>query len=328
MTKFAIAATAVLFSAACTEGEAPDASAAEADAPEAAEEVEAAAFDPNAVSYDDKPSPADIITASAPDEWRALDPENLLVIELERGRVIVAFSTALAQAHVAQVKLLAREEFYDGLSFYRVIDGFVAQGGDALESREIKTAAQAMTPEFEQPVTDDISFNAIKDADGYADQIGFVGSIPAGVDVADETIWHLHCTGAFAFGRNNEPDTASTEFYITLQPQRYLDRNLSVFGRVVEGMEHLHALRRVSPPETADDDMGETIISMRVAADLPAADQPALEILDSASAAFADYYESRRNRPEAFFHFRHNYMDVCQFGVPVRAAAPETALDE
>ena len=322
MKPYAIAAILILFSVGCAESETTTVQPPESNA------SEAAAHDPNAISYDDKPSPADILTASTPDEWRALDPENLLVIELERGNVIVAFSTALAQAHVAQVKALAREGFYDGLSFYRVIDGFVAQGGDALEAREIKTAAKTMVAEFEQPVTIEISFNAIKDADGYADQVGFVGSIPAGVNVADETIWHLHCTGAFAFGRNNEKDSASTEFYITLQPQRYLDRNLSVFGRVVEGMEHLQALRRVSPPETAEDDMGETIITMRVGSDLPAAEQPALEILDSASAAFADYYESRRNRPEPFFHFRHNFMDVCQFGVPVRAAAPETALDE
>lgn len=324
MRKYAIAATVILFSAACAEGEAPEANASETEANAA----EAAADDPNAVSYDDKRSPAEILASSTPDEWRALNPENLLVIELERGRVIVAFSTALAQAHVAQVKALAREGFYDGLSFYRVIEGFVAQGGDALEAREVKTAAKTMIAEFDQPLTADIGFDAIDDADGYAAKVGFVDSIPAGIDATGESIWHLHCTGAFAFGRNNERDSASTEFYITLQPQRYLDRNLSVFGRVVEGMEHLQALRRVSPPQSADDDMGETILSMRMAADLPAAEQPALEILDSSSVAFFDYYESRRNRPEAFFHFRHDYMDVCQFGVPVRAVAISDAVDE
>ena len=325
-TKFRIggvAATLIIFASACAEGEAPAENAVETNGGGADAAKPTAVYDPNSVSYEDKASPAEILQNSAPGDWRALDPDDLLYIDLERGRVVVALATQLAPAHVTQIKALAREQFYDGLSFYRVIDGFVAQGGDALETREIKNAAETMTAEFDQTITDEISFNAIKDQDGYADQVGFVDSLPAGIDVADEKIWHLHCTGAFAFGRNNEPDSASTEFYITLQPQRYLDRNLSVFGRVVQGMEHLQALRRVSPPQSADDDMGETILSMRIASDLPEAERTALEILDSSTETFAAYYESRRNRPEAFFHFRHNYMDVCQFGVPVRPVSAE-----
>lgn len=322
MKRSAIAATVILFSTACAEGQAPDASVDEANA------LETATHDPNTVSYEDKPSPAEILENSAASDWRNLDPENLLYIDLERGRVAIALATQLAPAHVEQIKALAREEFYDGLSFYRVIDGFVAQGGDALENREIKTAAKTMRAEFEQPLTADIGFDVIDDADGFAAKVGFVDSIPAGVDTTGETIWHLHCTGAFAFGRNNERDSASTEFYITLQPQRYLDRNLSVFGRVVEGMEHLQALRRVSPPQSADDDMGETILSMRIAADLQEAERTALEILDSSSETFVAYYESRRNRPEPFFHFRHDYMDVCQFGVPVRPVANSDAAGQ
>lgn len=270
-----------------------------------------------------KRSPAEILEASAPEDWRALDPENLLVIELERGRVVVALATQLAQAHVEQVKALAREGFYDGLSFYRVIDGFVAQGGDVLETREIKTAKKTMKAEFDEPLRDDVAFHAIKDDDGFAAKVGFIDSLPAGVDKKKDNVWHLHCTGAFAFGRNDERDSASTEFYITLQPQRYLDRNLSVFGRVVDGMQHVQALRRVAPAQTPEDDLGETILSMRVASDLPAEEAVALEILDSSTKTFADYYESRRNRPESFFHFRHDYMDVCQFAVPVRPATTE-----
>ena len=268
-----------------------------------------------------KRSPAEIIAASAPTDWRVLDPENTLYIELERGRVIVALSSQLAPAHVEQVKALAREGFYDGLSFYRVIDGFVAQGGDPFNVREIKTAAQTMQAEFDQPLTDEIAFDPIKDMDGYAAEVGFIDSIPAGIDAEKKSVWHLHCAGAFAFGRGNETDSASTEFYVTLQPQRYLDRNLSVFGRVVLGMEHLQALRRVAPPETEEDDLGETILSFRIAADLPPEEQTPLEILDSATETFAQYYESRRNRPEAFFYFRHDYMDICQYAVPVRLVA-------
>jgi peptidylprolyl isomerase len=215
------------------------------------------------------------------------------------------------------VKKLEREGFYDGLSFYRVIDGFVAQGGDAFGEKKIRKAKKSMKAEF-QSASGDTPFMALPDVDGYASVSGFIGSLPAGHDENAGKFWHLHCTGAFAFGREDGPDTASTEFYIALQPQRYLDRNMSVFGRVIDGMEHLQALRRVEPPESKDDDIGEKIVSFRVAADVPEAEREAFEILDSARPAFADYAEARRNRPESFFHFRANHIDVCQLPVPVR----------
>ncbi|WP_425409683.1 peptidylprolyl isomerase [Hyphococcus sp.] len=270
-----------------------------------------------------KPSPAAVLENADPSDWRALDPEYLLVIELEYGRVIVALSSQLAQNHVSQIKALARESFYDGLSFYRVIDGFVAQGGDAFETREVKTAKSALNAEFDEPYSDNMTFTPIKDLDGYTSQVGFIDSLPAGVDETSETVWHLHCAGAMALGRTDAKDSAATEFYIALQPQRYLDRNLSVFGRVVEGMEHLQALRRITPPQTQEDDQGETIISMRVATDLPADQQPSLEILRSGTETFDAYVEARRNRPEAFFYHRPNHVDICALNIPVRSAESE-----
>lgn len=274
-----------------------------------------------AEALEGKPSPAEILEGSAPEDWRALGPEETLYIELDRGRVIVALSPQLAQGHVAQIKALAREGFYDGLSFYRVIDGFVAQGGDVLEKREVKEAAKTLKAEFDEAMREDIRFSPLKDADGYAARVGFVDSLPAGVDADGERVWGLHCTGAIAMARDVGKDTAGTEFYITLQPQRYLDRNLTVFGQVVEGMEHLQALRRVAPAQSEDDDLGETILSVRVGADLPEAERASLEILRSGTETFDAYVESRRNRPEEFFYHRPDHIDICQLSVPVRAIA-------
>lgn len=269
-----------------------------------------------------KKSGADILAATVAEDWREIPAEELLVIELERGKVSVALSPALAPQHVKQVKKLAREGFYDGLSFYRVIDGFVAQGGDPFGEKETKTSKKTLTAEFEGPLAKGYAFNALGDADGFAPSAGFVASLPAGFDAGAGTAWHLHCAGAFAFGREDGRDTASTEFYVALQPQRYLDRNMSVFGRVIDGMQHLQALRRVEPPAAKTDDLGERIVSVRVSADLPAESRETFEILDSARPAFAEFAEARRNRPEAFFHFRPDYLDVCQFPVPVRRKAP------
>ncbi|MEX0645940.1 MAG: peptidylprolyl isomerase [Parvularculaceae bacterium] len=266
-----------------------------------------------------KLSGAEILAATTKDDWRALDPEMTLNIELERGRVVIALSSLLAQKHVANIKKLARAGFYDGLTFYRVIDGFVAQGGDVLESRGADQ--QTLAAQFDEPAPKDIAFYPWADADGYAPRAGFVDGIPIGTDANANRIWHIHCTGAVAIAREEKPDTASTEFYIALQPQRYLDRNLTVVGRVVDGMQHVQALRRVQPtaePSSADD-LGEKILSIKVAADVPAAERTALEILDSGRPAFDAFVEARRNRPEGFFTFRPNFIDICQLPVPVRA---------
>lgn len=255
-------------------------------------------------------SPAEVLETSTADDWTAFDPDNLLIITLERGEVIVALSEQLAPAHVARVKTLARDGFYDGKSFYRVIDGFVAQGDNA--------GYPLLTEEFESPLTSDMSVAYHKDKDGYSERVGILDGAQVGVDTAAQTIWSLHCTGAFAFGRENEKDSASTEFYIALQPLRYLDRNLSVFGRVISGMEHVQQLRRVLPPETEDDDKGEIILSMRLASDRPVAEQPRFEYLRDDSAALANYFEARRNRPEEFFYYRPDYLEICAYAVPVR----------
>lgn len=268
-----------------------------------------------------KRTAADILAASADEDWRAIPAEDLLVIELQRGKVTVALSPSLAPVHVAQVKKLAREGFYDGLSFYRVIDGFVAQGGDPFGERDPGSAAKSLKAEFETEVARDFAFDSAPDKDGYAPRVGFLGGLPTGFDPRALTAWHLHCAGAFAFGREDGRDTASTEFYITLQPQRYLDRNLSVLGRVIDGMEYLQALRRVDPPVTKDDDLGEKIVSFRVAADIPENERVSWRILDSGRPVFAEYAESRRNRPDGFFYFRPDFIDICQLPVPVRKIA-------
>lgn len=278
---------------------------------------------------DGERSPAEILEATGPEDWRPLDQENLLYIRLERGQAIVELLPTLAPAHAAQMRALVREGFYDGLSFYRVIDGFVAQGGDALETKEVETAAQTLEAEFDAPLSEAVKIDGLGDRDGYTASfgadVGFVGSHPVGYDLERAAVWGLHCAGAVAMARGEARDSAGTEFYITLQPQRYLDRNLTVFGRIVDGMSHIQRLRRNAPPQTEDDDRGETILSMRVGADLPEAEQKRLEILRSDRPLFREYAESRRNRPEAFFYFRPDYIDICQFSVPVRERTADSA---
>jgi cyclophilin family peptidyl-prolyl cis-trans isomerase len=265
--------------------------------------------------------PGQVVAEATAEEWVTPDPERTLYIDIADGRIVVLMNADLAPNHVAQVQTLTREGYYDGLHFYRVIEGFVAQGGDAKGEKPKGSAKDSLKAEFTDPWRDDLSFTPLGNPDGYADIAGYLNGFPAGRDLDSGEIWLAHCTGAFAFGRDTLQDSASTEFYITLQPQRYLDRNLTVFGRVIWGMEHVQAIPRGRPGNGGvieDEARWTEISSLRLAADLPEAERIDLEMLDTNSASFKDLILARRNRPEDFFYYRPDYLDLCQLALPVR----------
>ncbi|GGY50526.1 peptidylprolyl isomerase [Parvularcula lutaonensis] len=272
---------------------------------------------------DDTPRPVAEIMASAPDTaWREADPEDILVIETPNGPITVLLSSVLAKNHVRQVRTLAREGFYDGLSFYRVIEGFVAQGGDFTEEKE-HGGAISLPAEFEEELPEGAEFTVLDVVDGYAPDVGFIEGIPAGRDPEEGTAWLAHCTGAFAFARDVEKDTASTEFYITLQPQRYLDRNLTVVGKVIDGIGVAQAAPRgyvfdgeEARPEIFPDRL--TISGFTIAADMPEGEGPRWQVMDDRSETFAELVAARKARPSDFFYFRPGHVDLCQMPVPVR----------
>lgn len=263
----------------------------------------------------------EIIADSAAADWVTPDPENTIYMDLPSGRVVILLSGDLAPAHVAQMKTLVREGYYDGLHFNRVIEGFVAQAGDPDGEKKIGSAKPVLTAEFDEPWRADISFAALGNDDGYAAEAGFINGFPAGRNLAEGKVWLAHCTGAFAYGREMERDSAGTEFYIPLQPLRYLDRNLSVFGRVIWGMEHIQALPRGAPEDTAiiaDRNRWTPILSMKMAADIPEEERLTVEYFDTNSDLFSEYLDARRHRASEFFYYRPDYVALCQVPLPVR----------
>src|SRR3954471_14412820 len=176
-------------------------------------------------------------------DWRDVDPNNLVLIDTRYGEVAVELAPEFAPKHVERVRALIRAHFYDGLSFYRVIDGFVAQGGigegTASTKDHPKEAASlskcpALKAEFERPIGNDVVFTPLGNADLFAPEVGHVGAFPTGRDSKAGRLWMIHCPGTFAFARDNGADTATTEFYIVIgEAPRRLDRNLSAFGRVI-----------------------------------------------------------------------------------------------
>lgn len=239
-------------------------------------------------------------------DWRAVDPEDLLLIETANGMIAIELADQFAPNHAARMRQAARDGFFDGLSFYRVIDGFVAQGGRG-EDEDAQDLPQypPLTGEFFVS-GDSVAFTPMIDRDLYAPQVGHVAGFPAAANADATEVWPIHCPGTVAMARNNDPDTGDVEFYIVLgHGPRHLDRIMSVFGRVIDGMDHVQALRRGDPAINsgviADFEARDAIISIRVAADLPEDERPSYEVMNTAGAAFHAAKQARRNRTHDFF---------------------------
>ena len=137
------------------------------------------------------------------------DPENTLILTLDTGPVTIALRPDLAPGHVERIKELAREGFYDGVVFHRVIPGFMAQGGDPTGS-------------------------------------GMGGSKKANLkaEFSDEP----HVRGVCSMARSSNPNSANSQFFIVFDDATFLDNQYTVWGQVTEGMEYVDALPKGEPP--------------------------------------------------------------------------------
>ncbi|WP_395373593.1 peptidylprolyl isomerase [Marinicella sp. W31] len=264
----------------------------------------------------------EIISQSSAADWRGLDQENSLYIRLKTGLVVVELAPQFAPQHVANTKALVRAGLFDNTSFYRVIDGFVAQGGPADSSglKAPENGQLSIPAEFTTTNIDQMSFTPLNGADGYADEVGYVDGFASARNSEKTQAWLTHCYGAFAMGRANAADSGGTELYVVIgQAQRYLDRNTTVFGRVITGMEHLQQLQRsASLNGPVDVSAHNTIVDIKVGSDLEIQQQMPIEIMKTNALAFKDLILARKNRSEDWFVYAQDYVDVCGVAVPMR----------
>ena len=269
------------------------------------------------------------LTAKA-DEWREVDPENLVVMELEYGRVLIELAPDFAPKHAERFRALVRAKFYDDKSFYRVIDGFVAQGGIG-EGDDKKLAEwPALNAEFDQKITGKTPFVPLGSPDLFAKEVGHLDGFPVGRDWDEARMWILHCPGTVAMARDTDPNTGGTEFYIPIgQAPRRLDRNLTAFGRVLEGMQHVQKLNRGDPKVDSgvikNESKRDTIERVRMAADMSASDRPRIEVMDTTSKEFSDFKAQRRNPAPDFYKRVAKNLDICAFNVPVKHVGEKAA---
>ena len=158
----------------------------------------------------------------------ASDLENTLYLELKDGRVEIELRADLAPNHVARIKELARQGFYDGTVFHRVIGGFMAQGGDPTGT-------------------------------------GMGGS---GQKLKGEFSKEKHVRGTCSMARSASPDSADSQFFIVFEPASHLDGKYTIWGQVTAGMEHVDAIKKGSPSRNGSVEDPDQLISLKVAADV------------------------------------------------------------
>jgi peptidylprolyl isomerase len=270
------------------------------------------------------PSMAEVLAASSPADWRPLDINNTLYVELPAGRVVIELAPAFAPLHVNNIKTLARAGYFNGLAVIREQDNYVAQWGDPENRHPLPAGIGKVAPEFDFPIPQHMTFTALPDGDVYAPEVGFSDGFPVARSMPLHRAWLAHCYAMVGVGRDLAADSGSgAEMYVVIgHAPRHLDRNVALVGRVVKGVELLSGLPRGSLEMGfyAKSETPLPIKSIRVAADVPAPERSNLEVIRTDSATFNALIESRRNRPEEFFKVPAGRIDLCNVPIAVRDA--------
>jgi peptidylprolyl isomerase len=268
------------------------------------------------------PSMSEVLAASSPADWRPLDLENTLYVELPAGRVVIELAPAFAPRHVDNIKTLARAGYFNGLAVIREQDNYVAQWGDAENRHPLPPGIGKVAPEFDSPLPPHMAFTRLPDGDVYAPEVGFLGGFPVARGEGLHRTWLAHCYGMVGVGRDLDIESGSgAEMYVVIgHAPRHLDRNVALVGRVVKGVELLSSLPRGSG-ELGFYTKSETplpIKSIKVAADVAPAERSNLEVIRTDTPTFAALIESRRNRPEDFFKVPAGRIELCNVPIAVR----------
>jgi peptidylprolyl isomerase len=275
------------------------------------------------------PGMSELLARSKPGDWREVDPENTLYLDLPTGRVVIELSSIFASNHVGNIKALTREHYFDGLAVLRVQDNYVTQWGDPNAdkpngAKKIQKARRTLPGEFDQALDPKQPFTRLPDGDVYAPEVGFINGFPVARDPKSKKMWLIHCYGMVGAGRDVPTDSGGgTELYVVIgQAPRHLDRNVTLVGRVLQGIELLSALPRGTGAlgfyEKAEQRL--PIKQVRVASDVPVEQRTKLQVLRTDTPFFQALIESRRDRPEDWFHYQAGHIEVCNVPIPVRSA--------
>ncbi|MEL6791637.1 MAG: peptidylprolyl isomerase [Pseudomonadota bacterium] len=257
------------------------------------------------------------LVTDAPDEsWRQLDPENMVVMDLPTGQVVIEVRPDFAPINANRVKELVQAGFYDGLRFHRVIEGFVAQGGDPKNDGTGGSDKPNIQGEFTRSLAELDDYSVIG-RDRVAAQVGYLDGLPVASQpasltsfLADGTVnaWGIHCPGTLSMARATNPNSANSQFFFVIGDARLsLDSRYSVWGWVVDGFRHSRRIARGEPPTRPT-----PIVRARLGTDIPPAERPTVEIFRTSDPRFQQYLEATGKITDGLVR------DICDIRVPVK----------
>ena len=258
-------------------------------------------------------APAAALSQTAPvpaaSDWRTIAPENLLVIDTSKGRILVELEPRATPRHVERIRTLADQGFYDGLKFHRVISGFMAQTGDPLGTGEGGSDLPDIAGEFGFRRGRDAGFALIQGG-AVTGVVGLVGSIPVVTQpdaqmmiTADLKVdaTGLFCPGVAGMARSGSPDSANSQFFLMTGNNTSLNGLYTAFGRVLSGLDVVTSLKTGSEANNGTVTDPDVMTRVRTAAAMPEAQRPTARVLDARSAAFqAQAEQLRASRGTAF----------------------------
>lgn len=251
-----------------------------------------------------KPSEAD---------WRTPAPETVMVIDTNKGRVLVELVQEVAPNHVARLQDLTRAGVYDGRTFFRVIDRFMAQTGDPTNTGEGGSDRPNLKAEFTFRRAAETGFVPMAAPAGL--EVGYIKSLPimsqnwSWSDVTSDkkvSAWATYCPGVIGMARDDDNNSANSQFFLMRQPYPSLDKRYTAFGRVISGLEAVRAIK-TGEPVPAPQDMMQKV---RLLSDIPESERPKVRVIDPKGPWFTAETQRLRATKGADF-------SVCDIDLPV-----------
>jgi len=236
-------------------------------------------------------------------DWRAPDLANTMVIDTNKGRIVLELYPTIAPVSVARMEALARDHTYDGLNFFRVIEGFMDQTGDPMNTGEGGSSLPDIKAEFSFKTAP--GFPVVTHPDNGGDA-GFIGVMPVATQpaalaalTADGQVKGsvLFCPGVVGIARAESPDSGNSQFFLMRGTKLELDEKYTAVGRVIAGQDVVDDIKTGEPVEPPRDRMTK----VQMLSDMAPADRPVVKVIDTRSAYFTALVKHEKTAKGADF---------------------------
>lgn len=273
-------------------------------------------------------SPSEALSKATKDDWRQPANRNLVYFYFDKDPVIFELAPDFAPKHVTNIRKIIDSRFWENLYIVRAQDNYVVQWDDPndlakhyWDKKKIKIAKK-IDGEFEVPLEKLKNLETLSSNDVYAPSVGFFNGLPVGFSKHENRAWLTHCYGMVGVSRSSERDSGNGEsIYVVIgHSPRHLDRNITLVGKVLYGMDKLSTIKRGTKALGFYSNKKDyiPIKEVRFANEIPKKQRINLQVLRTDTPLFKDYIEARKNRKESWFFRPAGQVELCNMDVPVR----------